>query len=326
MAHTHGHTRRRKWGVHLQLQDERERGEKGKRQEYRREHVLHMRVQTPNKSGHEYERNHTIEYTTEWMFSTPAGHLSLTKSAGFSPMPDSLERLERVRFLPKDSLALLFYDILVLSRAMSDVADGASPASDLPGPSQNDSVRHCTGCGVPVKNHPGPNGALKCVFALIKKLSTRVEKLEDYLRTSERLREEQLRKADERHASLLHTVMILTEEVEELQSRRDSTEYPRNPADEPNDSSCKVLTSQAAVSSESYSTVLAANITVNNELEESACPESASRGNDDGQEMKRPAVDTKRSKPQAVEHKPEPESEWVKPHKDAESQADECTQ
>ena len=64
--HTHRHTRRRKWGVHLQLQDKRERGERrGKRQEYRREHVLRMRAQKPNKSGHEYECNHTIEYTTK---------------------------------------------------------------------------------------------------------------------------------------------------------------------------------------------------------------------------------------------------------------------
>ena len=62
--HKHGHTRRRKLGLHLQLQDEKERGEKGKRQEYRREHVLRMRAQKPNKSGHEYECNHTIEYTT----------------------------------------------------------------------------------------------------------------------------------------------------------------------------------------------------------------------------------------------------------------------
>ena len=62
--HTDGHTRRRKWGVHLQLQDEREGGEEGKRQEYGREHVLHMRAQKPNKSGHEYECNYTIEYTT----------------------------------------------------------------------------------------------------------------------------------------------------------------------------------------------------------------------------------------------------------------------
>ena len=139
------------------------------------------------------------------------------------------------------------------------------------------------------------------------------KKLEDDLQTSERLREKQLRKADERHASLLHTVKILTEEVEELRSRRDSTEYPRNPADEPNDSSCEVLTSPAVVSSQSYSTVLAANITVNSELEDSARPESASRGNDDGQERKSPAVDTKRPKPQVVEH--EPESEWVKPRK-----------
>ena len=65
----------------------------------------------------------------------------------------------------------------------------------------------------------------------------------------------------------------------------------------------------------SFSTVLAANITVNNKLEDSARPESASSGNDDGQEMKSPAVDTKRPKPQAVEHEPEPESEWVKPCK-----------
>ena len=62
--HKHGHTRLRKLGVHLQLQDERERGNKGKRQEYRREHVLRMRAQKPYKSGHEYEWNHTIEYTT----------------------------------------------------------------------------------------------------------------------------------------------------------------------------------------------------------------------------------------------------------------------
>ena len=48
----------------MQLQDERERGEKEKRQEYRSEHVLRMRAQKPNKSGHEYECNHTIEYTT----------------------------------------------------------------------------------------------------------------------------------------------------------------------------------------------------------------------------------------------------------------------
>ena len=90
-----------------------------------------------------------------------------------------------------------------------------------------------------MKNHP-QYGASKCVFALIKKLSTRVEKLEDDLQTSERLREKQLCKADERHASLLHTVTILTEKVEELRSRQDSTEYPRNPADEPNVSSCEV--------------------------------------------------------------------------------------
>ena len=62
--HKHGHTRRRKWGVHLQLQDEREGEKKGKRQEYGREHVLRMRAHKPNKSGHEYECNHTIEYTT----------------------------------------------------------------------------------------------------------------------------------------------------------------------------------------------------------------------------------------------------------------------
>ena len=53
-----------KLGLHLQLQDERERGEKGKRQAYRREHVLRMRAQKPNKSGHEYECNHTIDYTS----------------------------------------------------------------------------------------------------------------------------------------------------------------------------------------------------------------------------------------------------------------------
>ena len=46
-------------------------GEKGKRQEYRREHVLRMRAQKPNKSGHEYECNHTIEYTTISLFSNP---------------------------------------------------------------------------------------------------------------------------------------------------------------------------------------------------------------------------------------------------------------
>ena len=50
--------------MHLQLQDEREGEKKGKRQEYGREHVLRMRAQKPNKSGHEYECNHTIEYTT----------------------------------------------------------------------------------------------------------------------------------------------------------------------------------------------------------------------------------------------------------------------
>ena len=58
--HKHGHTRRRKWGVHLQLQDERE----GKRQEYRREHELRMRAQKTNKSGHEYQCKRTMEYTT----------------------------------------------------------------------------------------------------------------------------------------------------------------------------------------------------------------------------------------------------------------------
>ena len=67
--HTHEHTRRRKWGVHLQLEDERERGEKGKRQECRGEHVLRMRAQKPNKSGHKYECNHTIEYTTFLLFN-----------------------------------------------------------------------------------------------------------------------------------------------------------------------------------------------------------------------------------------------------------------
>ena len=40
-------------------------GREGKRQEYRREHVLRMRAQKPNKSGHEYKCNHTIENTTE---------------------------------------------------------------------------------------------------------------------------------------------------------------------------------------------------------------------------------------------------------------------
>ena len=60
--HTRGHTSCRKLGLHLQLQDER-RGEKGKRQEYRREHVLRMRAQKTNRSGHEYECKNTVEYT-----------------------------------------------------------------------------------------------------------------------------------------------------------------------------------------------------------------------------------------------------------------------
>ena len=51
-------------GIALAVARREKGGKKGKRQEYGREPVLHMRVQKPNKSGHEYERNHTIEYTT----------------------------------------------------------------------------------------------------------------------------------------------------------------------------------------------------------------------------------------------------------------------
>ena len=45
--HTHGHTRRR----NLAVARRERRGAKGKREEYRREHVLRMRAQKPNKSG-----------------------------------------------------------------------------------------------------------------------------------------------------------------------------------------------------------------------------------------------------------------------------------
>ena len=65
--HKHGHTRRRKLGVHLQLQDEREGEKKGKDKSMEESMCcacVHMRAQKPNKSGHEYECNHTIEYTT----------------------------------------------------------------------------------------------------------------------------------------------------------------------------------------------------------------------------------------------------------------------
>ena len=58
------HTRAHKTQVlHLQLQDERS-GEKGKRQEYGREHELRMRAQQTDKSGHEYQCKCAIEYTT----------------------------------------------------------------------------------------------------------------------------------------------------------------------------------------------------------------------------------------------------------------------
>ena len=53
--------------MHLQLQDEREGEKKGKDKSMEESMCcacVHMRAQKPNKSGHEYECNHTIEYTT----------------------------------------------------------------------------------------------------------------------------------------------------------------------------------------------------------------------------------------------------------------------
>ena len=75
--------------MHLQLQDEREGEKKGKRQEYGIEHVLRMRAPKPNKSGHEYECNHTIEYTTNIIGSAEALPILCVS--------DFCERVERER-------------------------------------------------------------------------------------------------------------------------------------------------------------------------------------------------------------------------------------
>ena len=42
--------------------------ERGKRQEYRREHELRMRAQKANKSGHEYQCKRTIHYRLQINF------------------------------------------------------------------------------------------------------------------------------------------------------------------------------------------------------------------------------------------------------------------
>ena len=48
----------------------------------------------------------------------------------------------------------------------------------LPLPSSSGSLKHCSVCGVAVKEHLGPHGPVKCLVKLIHSLSLRIQQLE----------------------------------------------------------------------------------------------------------------------------------------------------
>ena len=74
---------------------------------------------------------------------------------------------------------------------MADVSDFCAPTSMSENSSQNDSNssqndcsrqagagKNCSGCGEPTKGHLGPYGATKCIAGAMRRLVTRVDKLE----------------------------------------------------------------------------------------------------------------------------------------------------
>ena len=57
--------------------------------------------------------------------------------------------------------------------------DAPSSLSSRSQSSQSGSPKHCSVCGVAVKDHLGPHGPTKCLVKLIESLSQRVERLEN---------------------------------------------------------------------------------------------------------------------------------------------------
>ena len=102
----------------------------------------------------------------------------------------------------------------------SQESDGGSTAPG--GPVKKDSPKHCSACGLLVKEHAGPHGKGRCLLGLLKDLQTRVCSLESDLATQANAHAEEFMRLgalhEQRVDGLLATVVELQEQVHELRS------------------------------------------------------------------------------------------------------------